>query len=346
MVSTLIVGNGFTIDPEFAELCPPLTPEEKNRLMASIERDGCRDALVIWEEERLLIDGHTRYEICSGLDLEYRTTTVSLPDRAAAIEWIVANQLGRRNATPDQKAELKKTADEYCSYLRGKRYEQQKKQGERHDLTCGHDDHKSTAKKIGDELGVSAKTIQRDSRFAQAVDEIGESVSKEAKREILSGKSPLSKEKITALAGKPAEEQVAALQSAKNPAIKAPDMPTIADDKLTKSEQEAKEVRDEFFANLEKVSDGGVYTIRSLADALGIIHTSVHWFVRMCEVSPAVIVHRNFGRKGLVQYSFVKTNCADGSARIRQLAEQIATDDATSSKSCAAAQRILSLLGG
>ena len=40
----------------------------------------------------------------------------ALPDRAAAVEWIIANQLGRRNLTPEQK-----------SYLRGKRYQLEKK---------------------------------------------------------------------------------------------------------------------------------------------------------------------------------------------------------------------------
>jgi hypothetical protein len=129
-------------------------------------------------------------------------------------------------------------------------------------------EHLKTAERIGDELGISANTVRRDARFADAVDEIGKNVGSDARTEILSGKSPMGKDKIASLAGKPAEEQAEAIAAAKNPAAKqAAPMPY---EKLTKSEQEAKQVRDEFTANLDKVSDGGVYTVETLADATGI----------------------------------------------------------------------------
>lgn len=328
--------DGFTIDAEFAELCPQPTNEERNLLMASIDAEGCREALIVWDEQDILIDGHTRKEICDELSVDYRVNRKSLPSRDAAIEWIIANQLGRRNVTEEQKG-----------YLRGKRYQQEKKKHGGDRKSSVQDEHLKTAERIGEQLGVSPTTVRRDARFAQAVDEIAKHSGKETRDEILAGKSPLSKEKVTALAGKPADEQKSAIEQAKNPSIKkAPAMPSLMDEKLTKSEQEAQVVRDEFQAHLAKICDGGVYTVDTLADATGITRTSVHWFIRMCEVSPAVVVHRNFGRKGLTQYSFVKTNCVEGSERIRQLAEQIATDPASSSKSCAAANRILTLLGG
>lgn len=336
MISTT---DGFTIDAEFAELCPPPTAEERNLLMASIDAEGCRESLIVWEEQDILVDGHTRKEICDELGVDYSVRRMPFANRECAIEWIITNQLGRRNLTEERKA-----------YLRGKRYTHEKRKEGRPEKR-GHDEHVSeplrTADRIGDELGVSAVTVRRDAKFAAAVDEIGNNVGKEVREEILSGNSPMAKEKIAALAGKSPDEQAEAIAAAKNPAAKqiAP-MPSIIDEKLTKSEQEAKQVRDEFTANLDKVSDGGVYTVETLADATGITKTSVHWFIRMCEVAPSVKVLRNYGRKGLTQYSFVKTNCVDGQTLIRQLAERIATDPATSSKSCAAANKILSLLGG
>lgn len=94
------------IDPEFKKLIPPLVPDEKDRLRANLKRDGCRDALVVWEEEGILLDGHNRLEICEEEGIEYRTATISLPDRTAAEIWILENQVGRRNLSKSQFAVL------------------------------------------------------------------------------------------------------------------------------------------------------------------------------------------------------------------------------------------------
>ena len=94
------------VDPEFKKLIPPLVPDEKDRLRANLKRDGCRDALVVWEEEGILLDGHNRLEICEEEGIEYRTATISLPDRTAAEIWILENQAGRRNLNISQKAVL------------------------------------------------------------------------------------------------------------------------------------------------------------------------------------------------------------------------------------------------
>lgn len=116
------------IDPEFKKLIPPLVPDEKNRLRANLKRDGCRDALVVWEEEGILLDGHNRLEICEEEGIEYRTATISLPDRAAAEIWILENQAGRRNLSITQKALLaNELKDRYAA-------EAKKRQGARTDI--------------------------------------------------------------------------------------------------------------------------------------------------------------------------------------------------------------------
>jgi hypothetical protein len=111
-------------------------------------------------------------------------------------------------------------------------------------------------------------------------------------------------------------------------------------------EREAREFLHEFRANVAKVSDGAVYTTESLSKAVGTDKATVSWFVRMCEVYPAVKVHRSFGRKSLIQYTFEKTNCVTGHDLIKKLARQIADDQRAGSKAQTAAQKILSLLGG
>lgn len=92
------------VDPEFKSLIPPLALEELRALEENLARDGCRDPLVTWNG--VLLDGHNRIDICRRLDLPFRIVAVDLPDRGAAILWIIRNQLGRRNLAAFQRAEL------------------------------------------------------------------------------------------------------------------------------------------------------------------------------------------------------------------------------------------------
>ena len=93
------------IDDEFKALIPPLLPDEYAQLEANIRSEGCRDALVLWDD--VLIDGHNRYSICQKHGLPFRTeqsTTIQSYDDA--VLWIVNNQLGRRNINDFVRGEL------------------------------------------------------------------------------------------------------------------------------------------------------------------------------------------------------------------------------------------------
>jgi N6-adenosine-specific RNA methylase IME4 len=92
------------IDPEFRSLIPPLLAEELNQLVNSILSEGCRDPLVVWQEEGILLDGHNRLSICETAGVSYETREISLPDRLEAMIWIRRNQISRRNLTDDQRA--------------------------------------------------------------------------------------------------------------------------------------------------------------------------------------------------------------------------------------------------
>jgi hypothetical protein len=89
---------------------------------------------------------------------------------------MIATQLGRRNLTPGQK-----------SYLRGKRYNLEKRQD------GGHGDQKSgdqndlptTAQRLGEEYGVGEATIKRDAAFANAVDTLEDQVRADIRETIL-----------------------------------------------------------------------------------------------------------------------------------------------------------------
>lgn len=92
------------IDEEFKNLIPPLTAEEFQQLEANIIKDGCRDALVVWNYT--LIDGHNRLKICTDNDISYRTVEKEFADRLEVKQWMLENQLGRRNLNDFCKAEI------------------------------------------------------------------------------------------------------------------------------------------------------------------------------------------------------------------------------------------------
>ena len=94
------------IDPELGALAPPLSLEERVQLEENLICEGCRDALVVWKGQDILLDGHNRYQICRQKGLEFKTIELELANRDEAKAWIIRNQFGRRNLTLYQRAEL------------------------------------------------------------------------------------------------------------------------------------------------------------------------------------------------------------------------------------------------
>ena len=104
-----------------------------------------------------------RYEICYWLGIPFEVTELEFDSREAAADWIDANQLGRRNLTPEQ-----------MSLLRGRRYNRAKKAPEDAGALKGKGvDKISTASALAAEHGVDEKTIRRDGKFAEAVEVLG-----------------------------------------------------------------------------------------------------------------------------------------------------------------------------
>ena len=96
----------INIDSEFQALCPPLQDEEHRQLEENILHDGCRDALMVWKDHDILLDGHNRFEICRAHNLPYGISELTFPDREHVILWMRENQLGRRNLSEDQRAAM------------------------------------------------------------------------------------------------------------------------------------------------------------------------------------------------------------------------------------------------
>jgi N6-adenosine-specific RNA methylase IME4 len=151
------------IDPELQRLIPPLSTEEHDLLEASILEHGCRDPLVVWRGT--LIDGHNRFEICQRHGIEFSTVEIDLPDRQAAEDWMDANQLGRRNLSPDA-----------FKWILGRRYNRTKKThgGDRKSKDQIEPLKENTAAKLAKEHAVSEATVKRAAKFAEEVEKVPE----------------------------------------------------------------------------------------------------------------------------------------------------------------------------
>lgn len=92
------------IDPEFKAMIPPLSPDERAGLEASIKREGCHTAIHTWNDT--IIDGHNRFEICVANNKIFEVFERKFESRCAARIWIIENQLHRRNVTEDVRMDL------------------------------------------------------------------------------------------------------------------------------------------------------------------------------------------------------------------------------------------------
>jgi len=233
----------IVIDPEFQSLIPALSRQEHESLTQALLRDGCREPLSVMEDvdERgdvcyVLLDGHNRHEICEGHGLPYEIRAIKgLMSREEVRQWIIGNQLCRRNLTEEQVA-----------YYRGEQYRHtEKRPGARSDLdaerTSGHNVTRlperdsavasrqpsnndsqpivaadtgspgtsgqnvtrfsnDTASRMATEHGVVARTIKRDAQYAEAVDRLVSFLGPDFRRRLLAHKTGLTKKDVLALA--------------------------------------------------------------------------------------------------------------------------------------------------
>jgi hypothetical protein len=217
---------------ELRDLIPPLQAEESNQLERNILAEGCREALLIWQTTAnvldtnstqtstayILVDGHNRYGICLKHKLNFKIHLISFDSLKEVRDYMIDNQLGRRNLIPEQ-----------ASYLRGLRYNTEKQdkgkytrvehkgqnvpydivdsKAENSDENIG-EIHKgqnvpygsfskkeSTSVRLSKQYNVSEKTIKRDAEFAEGLNLL----SPELKKDILSGRLKAKKSDIQQL---------------------------------------------------------------------------------------------------------------------------------------------------
>jgi transcriptional regulator with XRE-family HTH domain len=83
----------------------PLTEAEYTALERSILAEGCRDALVLWND--VLVDGHNRYAICQQHSIPFKVTqNTSFRSMEDVMLWMIDNHLGRRSVSDFQRGVL------------------------------------------------------------------------------------------------------------------------------------------------------------------------------------------------------------------------------------------------
>ncbi len=173
------------VSHEFKQLITPLSSEEKTMLRLSLLNEGCREPLIVWkksDKERILIDGHNRYAICKEFNIPFNIKELKFRNKDEVKDWMIDNQLGRRNLSPDQ-----------MSYFRGLKYERlkQNKGGYERVLSKGLSGP-LTAEILATEFNISEKTIKRDSQYARGIELIGR-LNPEIKLFILTGEAKVKK---------------------------------------------------------------------------------------------------------------------------------------------------------
>jgi hypothetical protein len=171
------------IKEEFKKLIPPLTPDEYKQLETNCIEEGIRDAIITWNG--YIIDGHNRYKIAQDWQLNFKTISKNFDSEFDVVEWMLVNQLGRRNITPEQK-----------DYLIGKKYENEKQRQGRPENNETKMVPLRTAEKIAYEVGIGVTQVKRNEQFAKGIDKMNDDL----KNVVLQGKSSLNKQDIQIIA--------------------------------------------------------------------------------------------------------------------------------------------------
>jgi hypothetical protein len=221
-ISTEQIKQQISILDEFRDFIPALTPDEFLLLEDNIIKNGCKDALILWETAAsvigsdesnanlpvyILVDGHNRYQICKKHNIGFNVKVLSFASIKEVKDFMIDIQLGRRNLTPQQ-----------VSYFRGIRYNLEKSERGRYDR-AGHksqngtyeseksEDHKSqngtydtpplsTSEKLAKEYKVGRNTIMRDAEFAAGLDQLHPVL----RKRVLSGELKIGKAEVQKLA--------------------------------------------------------------------------------------------------------------------------------------------------
>lgn len=189
----------FKIRPEFHDLLPALEPTEFKNLEEELNKRGIRDTIKYWidpeTKEKVLIDGHNRLSVAVKHGLTYREEEMPFETADQVKEWIMHSQLARRNLQPAQR-----------NLIVGELYRHRQKMKTAKPDSPGDEkadgEREKIAEEVAKETGVSARTVIRAGKLADAFEQSDDETKREFKegkitQKTLVKKSKSEKEEIT-----------------------------------------------------------------------------------------------------------------------------------------------------
>ena len=246
-MNELSTTANFKIDEGFKKLIPPLSDEEYSQLEQNCTEYGIRDALTVCKfpgsENLLLLDGHNRFEIAKKCNLAYKTERLDFESREAAEEWIIKNQLGRRNIQPYVRAEL---ALKLKPIIAKKAKENQ---GTRTDISQNSVKSHDTQKELAKAAGVSHDTIHK-------VEVIKEKADPEVIEKLRKGETTIHKEYVNIMAAEHEsrkQEEARALKEARHRAEEFENSKVVTLDSVKQNNDDRERIFDNFRDEFSKM---------------------------------------------------------------------------------------------
>ena len=252
-ISSEQIKQSIVVLEELRSFIPSPTNEELTQLEANIIKNGCKDALLLWETTQrvidensltpdapvyILVDGHNRFKICRERGINFNVQVMRFESLKEVKDYMIDLQLGRRNLTPQQ-----------ASYFRGLRYniekaekgkydrKDYKSQNDTYGKTANENDKSqndtyiqsvdiegSTSEKLAQEYKVSRATIMRDAEFAAGIDQLQPTL----KQAVLNGEIKIGKTDIQKLAKRKVKGLVENVEELEN-VLLGEDEPNVID---------------------------------------------------------------------------------------------------------------------
>ena len=210
------------VNEELKAYIDPLTSEEYEALERSILTEGCRDALVLWDQ--LLVDGHNRYAICQTHGLPFQTVQSTLFKTIEDVHlWMIDQHLGRRSVSDFQRGVLALRKREIVAERRARVQVSPSQAASATDEQSPAegppwDDDASSGTPVAAPASASREDIAKTARLSPSQMVMIEKIHKQATPEVVAAvkSGVISINAAAAVSSLPAQEQVAAAAAGKD----------------------------------------------------------------------------------------------------------------------------------
>ena len=169
----------LTINPVYQKLVPSVSEDEYKSIKQSIKDSGLWLPIIV-TPKGIILDGHTRYQICQELKITPKHAERNFENELLEKRFVIESNLKRRQLNDFQKSELGIPLLEIENELA----QQRKEQGTT--LASNEAKGKST-EKVSNQIGISRSTFERAKKIIEKAPE-------ETKEILRLGKSTINKE--------------------------------------------------------------------------------------------------------------------------------------------------------